>query len=174
MAETQLQCSVCSRQFSRLEHLKRHALIHQGDKPFKCDQCSKLFSRKYASCVFLKACTDSFSEMRSYVMSKATRHLQHKPLPLSVEHVLLAQRRALSALAQVLATFVPLETSCVCSDHDRSGDDLISVMTVHEVRKRLSSNNPLKRVRQLKPSVLKTHFQSTLIQMYSTSLTRSR
>ncbi|KAJ5340388.1 hypothetical protein N7541_009512 [Penicillium brevicompactum] len=39
-------CTLCSRRFRRLEHLKRHyRSLHTQDKPFECDECCKSFSR---------------------------------------------------------------------------------------------------------------------------------
>ncbi|XP_070556431.1 zinc finger protein ZFP2-like isoform X2 [Ptychodera flava] len=39
-------CGVCGRGFSERYRLMRHEKIHTGEKPFKCDQCDKVFSRK--------------------------------------------------------------------------------------------------------------------------------
>ena len=40
-------CSIegCGRLFKRYEHLKRHNLMHTGERPFECDICLKRFSR---------------------------------------------------------------------------------------------------------------------------------
>ncbi len=35
------RCSVCNKAFLNRNHLNRHAIIHSGVKPFKCDQCDK-------------------------------------------------------------------------------------------------------------------------------------
>ena len=39
------QCHICSKQFSRSEHLTRHLLIHSGEKAYPCFCCDKKFSR---------------------------------------------------------------------------------------------------------------------------------
>ena len=44
--EKQYPCSYCSKTFGRLEHQKRHELIHAAAKPYRCSNCSKDFIRK--------------------------------------------------------------------------------------------------------------------------------
>lgn len=51
-----LQCTLCSKKFSRTDHLKRHQLRHTGIKPYSCIFCSDGFTRSdnlrdhYPSC----------------------------------------------------------------------------------------------------------------------------
>lgn len=40
------QCSICLRGFVRLEHLKRHALVHTQERPYVCEHCDKKFGRR--------------------------------------------------------------------------------------------------------------------------------
>ncbi|KAL1889733.1 hypothetical protein Sste5346_008719 [Sporothrix stenoceras] len=40
-----LRCGVCSRVFSRKEHLIRHSRRHTNDKPHTCEHCAKQFAR---------------------------------------------------------------------------------------------------------------------------------
>ncbi|KAB7507169.1 Zinc finger protein [Armadillidium nasatum] len=40
------QCGVCGKAFIRNEHLRRHMLIHSGEKPHVCGTCGKAFPRR--------------------------------------------------------------------------------------------------------------------------------
>ncbi|KAJ2159868.1 hypothetical protein GGF46_002707 [Coemansia sp. RSA 552] len=39
-------CSLCESRFGRMEHVKRHQLVHTGERGFKCPTCKKTFARK--------------------------------------------------------------------------------------------------------------------------------
>ncbi|XP_065224304.1 zinc finger protein 62-like [Planococcus citri] len=41
-----LVCNICHKHFSHQQSLKRHMLIHEGLKPFKCAECDKSFRTK--------------------------------------------------------------------------------------------------------------------------------
>ncbi|KAL6930206.1 hypothetical protein ACO0SA_001619 [Hanseniaspora valbyensis] len=40
------QCSICLRGFVRVEHLKRHSLVHTQERPYDCKQCGRKFGRR--------------------------------------------------------------------------------------------------------------------------------
>ncbi|KAF6832919.1 fungal transcription factor [Colletotrichum plurivorum] len=44
--DTDLICRDCGLEFRRLDHLKRHAALHNGRKPFACSACGRSFSRR--------------------------------------------------------------------------------------------------------------------------------
>ena len=39
-----ITCTKCDSKFKRNAHLKRHMVLHGGEKPFKCDYCSSSFA----------------------------------------------------------------------------------------------------------------------------------
>uniref|UniRef100_A0A8C6SFD8 Zinc finger protein 740 n=1 Tax=Neogobius melanostomus TaxID=47308 RepID=A0A8C6SFD8_9GOBI len=40
-------CAVCDMRFIQRYHLERHSLIHTGEKPFACDMCDMRFIQRY-------------------------------------------------------------------------------------------------------------------------------
>ena len=43
--ERPYKCNMCTRSFSLSGNLKRHLRTHTGEKPYKCDVCSRAFSQ---------------------------------------------------------------------------------------------------------------------------------
>ncbi|KAF4947049.1 hypothetical protein FGADI_10679 [Fusarium gaditjirri] len=57
MEPNPLSCDHCGETFQRREHRDRHVLRHTGLKPFRCNVCSKSFSRRIVTLLFvIKPC----------------------------------------------------------------------------------------------------------------------
>lgn len=41
--KTVFQCGTCDREFSHRHHLKRHLIVHTGERPFLCPHCDRTF-----------------------------------------------------------------------------------------------------------------------------------
>ena len=49
-------CKYCSKRFNRKSNMKKHTLIHTGERHFKCSHCTKSFSQKHTYVVFIIFC----------------------------------------------------------------------------------------------------------------------
>ncbi|XP_048003356.1 zinc finger protein 732-like [Leguminivora glycinivorella] len=47
ITERAFSCEICNKQFMHNHHLKRHKLLHTGEKPYECETCGKQFSVKF-------------------------------------------------------------------------------------------------------------------------------
>lgn len=44
--EKPFKCDICDKAFNRSFNVSQHRLIHTDEKPFKCDLCSQAFNKK--------------------------------------------------------------------------------------------------------------------------------
>ncbi|KAL2844594.1 hypothetical protein BJY01DRAFT_248103 [Aspergillus pseudoustus] len=56
MSQGQWQCGLCSTQFSRAEHLRRHLRSHENKRPYECSLCQRSFTRRDAKTRHEKTC----------------------------------------------------------------------------------------------------------------------
>lgn len=47
LRDNKRRCPLCSRTFSKTEHLERHIRSHTKEKPFECQHCGRKYGRKY-------------------------------------------------------------------------------------------------------------------------------
>lgn len=59
-------CRTCNKAFTRSHHLRRHELIHSGQKPFKCTICGRAFNRSDHLNLHLATHYQSANGPRSY------------------------------------------------------------------------------------------------------------
>ncbi|VVC37970.1 Hypothetical protein CINCED_3A021568 [Cinara cedri] len=86
------ECSLCSKKFGWPTDLKRHLLIHTGERPFKCSLCQTTFTRNFLlQKHFVKAhkriSDDESKNLDNYVHANVTEiKLKMKELEYQKEH----------------------------------------------------------------------------------------
>lgn len=72
-------CSWCDRSFLKDEHLARHIRSHTQEKPFKCTECGKRFSRKYVARRTMRLGDETFSADEDCSDSLLRHARAHRP-----------------------------------------------------------------------------------------------
>ncbi|XP_072392133.1 uncharacterized protein [Diabrotica undecimpunctata] len=99
------KCEFCSKLFPYESILKKHRIIHTGEKPFTCTICSKLFSLKYNLNMHMRIhtgdkpftceiCSKSFSQ-KNHAKQHIGIHTGEKPFVCEICSKLFSQKHSL-------------------------------------------------------------------------------
>jgi len=105
------QCKICKKCFKDNSKLKRHQLVHTGERPFKCPYCEKCFSvdfnlkthirvhtgEKPYKCPY-PGCTKAFTQAGNLNTHKAIKHgmKRHEKIPVIIHNEQDTQHKLIS------------------------------------------------------------------------------
>ena len=68
----EFKCPFCGQQFTHRKSVKRHILLHTGERPYKCMKCSAGFTESYKLKMHQKNC---FPELQQSIIKTEYKHI---------------------------------------------------------------------------------------------------
>ena len=144
--ERKFLCYLCGRRFSRSTNVRRHKLVHTGEKPYRCHICRKPFSRKdhlksHLLChekekQHCYVCGDNFFDIKK-LTEHCRSHVDHEYIKASRTATITSNKISLIEEVQSFTIEAPVPASGLTQytqstlqhDHNYSGEVSISLIS---------------------------------------------
>ncbi|XP_055870200.1 zinc finger protein 107-like [Biomphalaria glabrata] len=166
--EITLKCALCQKHFISLSRLKRHLLIHSGERPYKCKVCSKSFNQSstlkrhhlihgiHQKTYKSKTCRISFSTSSKLKSHKLVGNTQKTS---KSQECQTGRNKSLVSKTLMLAPAGTGNKKCkcpICTKHFRSISHLYThLLNIHDVAKHDKCQIPVNQVLDASPNVNK-------------------